>query len=401
MRKLYKFLIESINIFEANEAIQHFMVEYDSVNKNEGIEEYFKNRGLLKDGKIYVGRSKEKYFVLDDFKKMYEYADEHNMPCPVIVNYKNKNGHFVLRRWVSGLNEEFEHVDVISDKGAPFDGLHNTNMKEDGRWFPSAQDMESIICFAYNKYHGLFKTDEDNILYVTGQEPVTNSKAEQLMEYYTANVDNLNQVAKALPSNVGKLMKLPGKNKVSKEWYELGAYGQYKPNVVPKTDIYSNDSFKISLKKFGGSQLMSAYEQEARATLYAAAEAINDESIKEKLNKLFEVPWLRNINSQKDIEKRTDAQKLNRQLTIIFKELMDNKEYKKAVMMEAASGLVKFGNSSSTANCVFVWDIDMPKNCKFYKSIEEYVDRVLDSAQVIIALKTTTTTSTALRIITD
>lgn len=395
MKPLLSYLTEA-----ATPVIQHFMVDFEGDGKEEGVKEYFERNGKLDGDKVWIGRSKRdgKYITLDEFKALYEYAHEHDMPCPMIVDYKHKAGDFVFRRWVKNCNDIFEHVDVAADKGAPYQGLHNTNLKEDGKWFPSAEDMESVISYAFNKVNGLFETDPENILYVTGNEPTSNSKAEQLMDYYAGNQEELDELVKALPKNCGKMRKLPNAAAPTKEWIELGEYGSYKPNNTPKTDVES-ERYRISFKKVGGSQLMSGYEQEAHATLMAAANEMNDPDIKAKVNKLFEKPWLRNINSEKDTAAREDAKERNRDLTNIVRELFDNKEFKKLVMLEAASGRVKFGaDSPSTADMVFVWSDEKPQLSKMYK-IDEYIDHIFNKSQASISLKTASKTSTALRIV--
>ena len=399
MKQLRDYLNESIcRIFEAN-VLQHFMLNYESDGKDEGVEEYFKRNGLLKDNKIKLRGGK--YITLDDIKNVYEYAEENKMPCPMVVDYKRKAGHFVFRRWVARLNDQFDGIDIIKEKGAPFDGLHDTNMKEDGKWFPSAEDMESVISFAYNKVNNLFKTDPENILFVTGSELESDSKAEQLMQYYADNQEAIDKIVNALPNNLGKMRKLPTSNKVTDEWIELGFYKEagMRPNNTPKTDVFTEKA-RLSFKEAGGSQLMSGYEQEARATLMCAAKKLGDEEIIKQIESMFDQPWLRNINSAVEKEAREKAQLRNKDLTKIVKDLFSNKEFKRLVLLEAASGEVKFGkNSNNTADYVFVWDMLKPEKNKLY-TIEEYVDHIIDQAQVIIALKTATKTSTALRIIT-
>lgn len=401
MKKLSQYLNENNSrIFEGT-TLQYFMLNYESDGKEEGVEEYFKRHNLLKDGRIKVYGGKGKYITLEEIKAVYEYAAEHDMPCPMVVDYKGKPGDFVFRRWVAQLSDIFEGIDIIQEKGKPFQGLHNTNMKEDGKWFPLAEDMESVISYAYNKVNNLFKTDPENILYVTGKELESNSKAEQLMQYYAGNQKALDNIVGSLPNNLGKMRKLPTSGKATNEWIELGKYKEagMRPNNTPKTDVFS-DKARISFKKAGGSQLMSGYEQEARATLMYAAQEIGDESIIQQVESLFEQPWLRNINSSVESEARANAQIRNRDLTKTVKDLFANKEFKRLVLLEAASGAAKYGkNSDNTADHVFVWDMLNPGKNKLY-TIEQYVDHIFDQAQVLISLKTATKTSTALRITT-
>ena len=221
------------------------------------------------------------------------------------------------------------------------------------------------------------------------------------MQYYAGNQQALDNIVESLPNNLGKMRKLPTSSKATNEWIELGKYKEVgmRPNNTPKTDVFS-DKARISFKKAGGSQLMSGYEQEARATLMYAAQEMGDESIIQQVESLFEQPWLRNINSSVESEARANAQIRNRDLTKTVKDLFANKEFKRLVLLEATSGAAKYGkNSDNTADHVFVWDMLNSGKNKLY-TIEQYVDHIFDQAQVLISLKTATKTSTALRITT-
>ena len=84
------------------------------------------------------------------------------------------------------------------------------------------------------------------------------------------------------------------------------------------------------------------------------------------------------------------------------KKLTENKDFMRALLLEAMSGNHKFGKDSDcAANCVFVWSNNASKN-KFYPSIEEYVNHILqDKFKVEIKWKTGGSTSyQVLRIIT-
>lgn len=390
MKSLIQYILEA-----TNDNLQTFAIDF------EYFKEYAERNKILDGDIIYVGNKRKNiYITLSEVEQLYDYAKEYNKSCPIVVSYKRKPGHFVFRRWVASLNDMFSNIDLLSDKGAPYDGLHNTSLKEDGKWFPNAEDYESIIAFAYNKKHDLFKTDPDNILYVTGQEPVSDSKAEQLMSFYVANVDIIDAIVDMLPDNCGRMKKLYNTDKVTSEWIELGHYKEdnAKPSIVPKTDIIC-EKHRISVKEAGGSQLMSGYEQESRATMTWAAKQIGDKQLIDKVESLFSVPWLRNINSAKEENERNEAKSHNKELTATIKELWKNKQFKHLVIKEALTGAVKFGDGDKTADCVFVWDEVNPHNSKLY-TIDEYIKHIEDDSTVIIALKTAATTSTAFRILT-
>ena len=98
-----------------------------------------------------------------------------------------------------------------------------------------------------------------------------------------------------------------------------------------------------------------------------------------------------------------DSEKTVKEVTeYLNNKLTENKYFMRALLLEAMSGNHKFGkNSNSAANCVFVWSNNASKN-KFYPSIEEYVDYVLqDKLKVEIGWKTGGSTSyQVLRIVT-
>lgn len=399
MITLAEYLFENINgIMEDSEtALQTMIISFDEPEGTSAVS-WVNECGLLKDGQIKLG--KNGYITLEQLQQLYIYAEHNNKPCPMIGNYHGKRGDFVFRRWV-GVGEAAEIFDNIIDldkSGGRYKGLHNTNMKEDGKWFPSTEDMESVIAFAWNKKNNFFESDSDNILYVTGKEPITDSKAEQLMAYYAGNQESVDHMIEPIPVNCGKLRKLPDGSPVTKEWEEAGHYSR-KPDASPKTDIISENNYRISLKKAGGSQLMSGFESESRATLVTVAKKFSQD-IQDKVNHLFDEPWTAKL-TKSDKEAREQGAEKNRSLTLIVKELFEDANFKKAVLMEAATGRIKFGeNASSCADYVLVWDDVKQVNNKCYK-IESYVDHCMSSAKPIIAYKTSGKTSTSLRVITN
>lgn len=396
MKQLKNYLTES-----AESVMAHFMLEYAPEN-GEGIEDYFKRNKKLDGDKIRLRRKPERYITLDEIKSVYEYAEEHQMPCPVIVDYKNKPGHFVFRRWVAQLSELFRNINILEDEGAPYMGLHNTNIKEDGKWFPSAEDYESVIAFAYNKknYSDELSTDPENVKYVTGRIATPNSKAEQLMYFYANNQKSIDGIIDSLPDDLGKMQKLPTKESCTKTWIDLGGYETTTPNKTPKTDILSG-KYRISVKKAGGSQLMSGLYHEARATFMAAAMKLNGEKQAEFINyieQIFADPWPSRIDSRTEMDKRLDASQRNKDLTVLVQKVCEDKEFKRLVMREAMTGEVKFGeNSPNTADRILVWDDITPENSRLY-TIDDYLNKIFDKSKIYVAFKTSGKTSSSLRI---
>ena len=111
---------------------------------------------------------------LQDIKAIYDIAKKYNKISPIVAHYKSKKV-FVFRRWIDNYLNEWQsitHNSHITDSWfwTPVHGIyagpHNTNLKESGVYTPSAEDMESIIAFAYNKNTNQNYDDYDNIKYV-------------------------------------------------------------------------------------------------------------------------------------------------------------------------------------------------------------------------------------------
>lgn len=111
---------------------------------------------------------------LSDIKAIYDIAKKHNKISPIVAHYKSKKV-FVFRRWIDNYLNEWQsitHNSHITDSWfwTPVHGIyagpHNTNLKESGVYTPSAEDMESIIAFAFNKITNQNYDDYDNIKYV-------------------------------------------------------------------------------------------------------------------------------------------------------------------------------------------------------------------------------------------
>ena len=111
---------------------------------------------------------------LQDIKAIYDIAKKYNKISPIVAHYKSKKV-FAFRRWIDNYLNEWQsitHNSHITDSWfwTPVHGIyagpHNTNLKESGVYTPSAEDMESIIAFAFNKITNQNYDDYDNIKYV-------------------------------------------------------------------------------------------------------------------------------------------------------------------------------------------------------------------------------------------
>ncbi len=389
---------------ESGNSLQIMLVSFDD-DEGTDADTWIRECGLLSQGnKIILGNNG--FITLKQIKNLYKFAKKNNKPCPMIGNYQGKLGDFVFRRWVGSACEEDSTLlpDVIdvTSTGGHYKGLHNTNMKEDGRWFPSSEDMESVIAYAWNKSRNCINDDIENIKYVTSYTPEPNSKAEQLMAYYAGNQASIDKMLEVIPDNCKALRKLAtSEASVQSSWNKYGEYGDIKPDRTPKTDIIS-DNYRISLKKADGSQLMSGLQHESMATLMAVAAKLKASSqFKNLIKNLFSKPWASRVDS-KNKKEIQNIQELNAKLTAQVNELFnENEKFRLAVFMEAATGKLKFGESSpACADHVLVWDDVSSDKCRFWK-IEDYVKHVAESARVSINIKSANNkSSTALRVIT-
>jgi|TARA_R110002167_G_scaffold366170_1_gene593481 hypothetical protein len=147
-------------------------------------------------------------------------------------------------------------------------------------------------------------------------------------------------------------------------------------NKTPKTDIMSGKKYKISLKKSGGSQLMSAGQAETISTFEAAMETFSESNNKQIFKVISEIEEKMGGMTEKgtitDLEKRivsgkklsdkdtksaaelsvlnTNTDELNASLNNIFQSL----DFKSHFCFEAATGNIKFEPTPDAAANVIV-----------------------------------------------
>ena len=99
--------------------------------------------------------------------ELYKYVEDNNFPAPIVGCYNNTKYNIAFRRWFTPNQQKKIIVDNISFdlcfdfESKYFKGYHNTSLKEDARYVPSAQDFETIICFGYNKLFSDIDDDEN------------------------------------------------------------------------------------------------------------------------------------------------------------------------------------------------------------------------------------------------
>jgi len=164
-----------------------------------------------------------------------------------------------------------------------------------------------------------------------------------------------------------------GKVPISSEWKEWGG-----TDGTPKTDLIIGNK-RISLKKEGGSQLMSAKQGEATATVKAAIKAINFDStpivqkIEDYLHHFIEGKSQQNISAQKEGDTVTkdiiDAEKMHKEFQDYLRKVLNtNENLKIAMVFEAMTGDTKFvKGSEGRADNILVFGKDGTNN-KFHST---------------------------------
>ena len=138
----------------------------------------------------------------------------------------------------------------------------------------TAEAFENVICDA---------------IFYKGKMPENYELADAIIKTCHTNEPevifaNLYESLRKTPLARAQLQALPGKQPVTRKWIKLGFYDEYNatPSGVPKTDIIGGN-FHVSVKKKGGSQLMSGTVCETLATINAAllntANELNDQLI--------------------------------------------------------------------------------------------------------------------------
>lgn len=245
---------------------------------------------------------------------------------------------------------------------------HSTKFthSKSGGGTPSGAQWESLIVYAYNN--------------LKGQE--TERDTREIAERFWANYAPIsNKIARNFDRalNAKKLVQTGGggiKVSLGKFWRQTGA-----SNKTPKTDIASSDfKEKLSLKKSGGSQLISAQKKEAMSIVLSALSECGTDakfarplinSIEKNMTQLVTNETVTSLKKRKKAGD-TDAEVLdfskkdagNKALTDLMSNYLSNNElFRKHIILEAATGNHKFGgsNSKAAANLMGIFDVGSSK----------------------------------------
>ena len=272
-------------------------------------------------------------------------------------------------------------------------GVNDLSGGKQGGKGPSGEDWEAMIVLGQKEEDGenFDGTDEWKRIKPKGYWDDEFNRKTSIKLAKSFNTKGLNKLEQ---TGSGKKLKSAP---ITKEWSEWGG-----KNATPKTDLKSGKKY-VSLKKIGGSQVMSAKKEEGIATFKAAQMTMAEKSPKEaqdivdymKENTL-DLSGSGYKGSIEDLEKalekakgnpqamkklkpfqdelksvRKNGQVLTKQMVGIFQK---NPTYKKHFVFEAATGSVKFGDKSpSRANVMVEFDPDKGKITHNYslKSINE------------------------------
>ena len=167
----------------------------------------------------------------------------------------------------------------------PTSGPVSDEESEDKHGGAVAEVFENVICHAI-QYKGIMPEDYDQV-YVNaiiksciakpkkGEKAPTGDAKRKIAESVFKNIyDSL----RGTVLDGVKLKTLNGRQAVSFAWQSLGFYSRYGATIsgVPKTDVISGN-IHVSIKKKGGSQLMSGTVCETLATINAAALNISND----------------------------------------------------------------------------------------------------------------------------
>lgn len=384
MKHLIDYLIESNinNIFETSvNALRYLIGEFEKTS----------DETLMSGEQFYDASQKlQKCISKDDLKRIFQYAKDHNnlkeikaRPEPLVANYGNKQFEFAFRRWVKDAVQDLD----IHINGNLSSLYHDTNLKGNGSWVPTAQDMEDVIAIGYNNVNKINKLSESK-----------NEKIEQIIKYYQDNSTVIDAIAKTIKPGNSPLKKLQTKGIYGTEkWAKLGKFKSISSiNKTPKTDLISADhKLKISLKEEGGSQLMSGGYHEALATILTAIEKSNCANEAKELIGSLDVEWItgfkdidgitkiKNNPNHKDYELIKNAVTNGNNVQRLLNELISkNKDFEYELLYEAMTGETKFGvNNPASANYILIWNDKNPSNSSFMTP-KEYIQHLLEYSSI-------------------
>ena len=230
---------------------------------------------------------------------------------------------------------------------------------------PSGAEWEDLIVYAFNKMNGQ-STDSE-----------TEAVALKFWDFYE---EQANTVAKEFKKNIKSKRLVQtgrgmGKVSLGKFWTDAGA-----GNKTPKTDIAGADyKEKFSLKKEGGSQLISAGREESIAIVNAALSDMGADkkfaddlvtAMETGMSKLISTETVTALNQKskkgdksKEVLDFQEKDKQNKDLSDLLASYINedskaNALFSQYLVLEASTGNHKFGSPSSPAAANYLAKFD-------------------------------------------
>lgn len=314
--------------------------------------------------------------------------------------YPNVEYPLALNRGTGGVKVRIKAFDLDQYKADNFDKRPSAKMLDLGQGSINSSggdikgdEWEVVICVCYNMRSR--KVDLEKAKELSGVTGSYKTKMDGALEVGFQLVDSAFSNPTGVMEHFGS-----GSTKLTDEWdkYFINLTGRPAPapTRTPKTDMYIGDQ-RISLKKAGGSQLMSGGNAESLATLAFVWDELPD-TIK---TVEFEKTWR---TLEKDIETKFTKVKLDKgQSTTDIKRdiksgiknkvtqaiseaivnhtgmqnavrtVFESKDAKKLLVKESMTGQNKFADEKAIASHIMVFDPDLGKAS--YKEID---DKLLD-----------------------
>ena len=226
---------------------------------------------------------------------------------------------------------------------------------------PSGAEWEDVIVYAFNEMNGQ-STDSET--------------KEVAMRFWDMYEDQANVVAKEFKKKIKSKRLVQtgrgmGKVSLGPFWTDAGA-----GNKTPKTDIAGADyKEKFSLKKEGGSQLISAGREESIAIVNAALSDLGqDAKFAQELIDAMETGMSKLISTEtvtalkqksksgsksKEVLDFQEKDKQNKELSDMLAEHINgNRKFAQYLVFEASTGNHKFGSPSSPAAANYLAKFD-------------------------------------------
>lgn len=181
---------------------------------------------------------------------------------------------------------------------------------------------------------------------------------------------------------------------ISNSWKKYGG-----TDKTPKTDLIIGD-YKISLKKKGGSQLVSGSKNETASIFYTVAEQMKIfDQIKPEFDSYLEkfvfnkkIDREQTVTSLKKSNKDIDiinADKMHKDFTKILNDYFkSNKEFKNNIIIETMTGRNKFGeNSIGCANYVLIFGNNYNEHKLKSVNDKAFINEISNNAKITMAFK--------------